>query len=369
MSEYQYYEFQAVDRPLGRKEQEELRAISTRARITAAGFTNHYEWGDLKANPRTLLERYFDLFLYLANWGSRRFAMRLPEGVVEPEGLECFALDEDLATVHLADGHLIVDIFADEMELDAWDDGGGWLAALSRLRADVSEGDLRLFYLVWLMAVEDGHIRDETPEPLPGIAPLTAALQAFAEFFAIDPDLLDAATQGNPQAAAEPSREAVEAFIRRLPEGEKTSLLLRLHDGDPHVGAEFRRRCRQADQHPTANAPRRTAGELRAAAQRLAVERRRRREEASARAREEHLSNLRSRGEAVWREVEDQVALRNPSGYERATTLLADLREIARESGRAGEFERRLAAIRTRHERKGRFTERLDAAGLGGTAT
>ena len=103
MSAHRYCEFQAVDRPPGRKEQEELRAISTRARITASGFTNHYEWGDLKADPGTLLERYFDLFLYLANWGSRRFAMRLPEGTVEPEELECFALDEDFATVHPAE--------------------------------------------------------------------------------------------------------------------------------------------------------------------------------------------------------------------------------------------------------------------------
>ncbi len=37
MSEYQYYEFQAVDRPLDATEQTELRAMSTRARITACG--------------------------------------------------------------------------------------------------------------------------------------------------------------------------------------------------------------------------------------------------------------------------------------------------------------------------------------------
>ena len=42
LSEYQYYEFQAVDRPLDKA----LRAYSTRARITATSFTNHYDWGD-----------------------------------------------------------------------------------------------------------------------------------------------------------------------------------------------------------------------------------------------------------------------------------------------------------------------------------
>jgi hypothetical protein len=67
MSEYQYYEFQAIDRPLGATEQAALRAISTRARITSTGFTNTYEWRDLKADPIQLLERYFDVFLYLAN--------------------------------------------------------------------------------------------------------------------------------------------------------------------------------------------------------------------------------------------------------------------------------------------------------------
>ena len=56
MSEYQYYEFQAVDRPLTSAQQRELRALSTRARITTTSFVNHYEWGDFKGNPARLME-------------------------------------------------------------------------------------------------------------------------------------------------------------------------------------------------------------------------------------------------------------------------------------------------------------------------
>ena len=55
MSEYQYYEFLAVDRPLTDEDQQDLRAISSRARITRNSFTNHYRWGDLKAIPRLCL--------------------------------------------------------------------------------------------------------------------------------------------------------------------------------------------------------------------------------------------------------------------------------------------------------------------------
>jgi hypothetical protein len=40
VSEYQYYEFLAVDRPLEDAEQAEVRYLSTRARITATSFVN-----------------------------------------------------------------------------------------------------------------------------------------------------------------------------------------------------------------------------------------------------------------------------------------------------------------------------------------
>ncbi|TCO34672.1 hypothetical protein EV652_102740 [Kribbella steppae] len=44
MSEYQYYEFLAIDRPLDDDEQAAVRSLSTRARITATSFVNEYHW-------------------------------------------------------------------------------------------------------------------------------------------------------------------------------------------------------------------------------------------------------------------------------------------------------------------------------------
>jgi hypothetical protein len=68
MSEYQSYEFVALDRPLTADGMAELRAISTRAEITPTRFWNEYHWGDLKADPADLLARYFDVDVYFANW-------------------------------------------------------------------------------------------------------------------------------------------------------------------------------------------------------------------------------------------------------------------------------------------------------------
>ena len=83
MSEFQYYEFQAIDRPLDEEAQRALRRISTRARITPHSLVNTYQWGDFKGDPRELVTRWFDLFVYWANWGSRRVLIRLPRQSVD----------------------------------------------------------------------------------------------------------------------------------------------------------------------------------------------------------------------------------------------------------------------------------------------
>ena len=116
MSEYQYYEFQAIDRPLGDTEQEALRALSSRARITARRFTNHYEWGDFKGDPTKLMERYFDLHLYLANRGGRRLMIRLPKRLVDVPHLNSFLSDVDWVELSEKGDNLILDLCRDDVE-------------------------------------------------------------------------------------------------------------------------------------------------------------------------------------------------------------------------------------------------------------
>jgi hypothetical protein len=76
MSEYQYYEFQRVDGRLSEKEMQELRAYSTRARITSTSFINEYHFGSFKGNADAWMEKYFDGFLYLANRGTAGRGLR-----------------------------------------------------------------------------------------------------------------------------------------------------------------------------------------------------------------------------------------------------------------------------------------------------
>ncbi len=73
MSEYQYYEFQAIDRPLSDADRQALRDLSTRARITATSFTNSYEWGDFKGDPAKLVERWLSAETRAVMTGRRPF--------------------------------------------------------------------------------------------------------------------------------------------------------------------------------------------------------------------------------------------------------------------------------------------------------
>ena len=376
MSEYQYYEFQAIDGPLDEADREALRSLSSRAQITATSFTNHYQWGDFKGSPHELMERWFDLHLYVANWGTRRLMIRLPKRLIDRNRLDAWLMGTDLAEVLDAGENLILDIHHDgEGAWDHdWDDGSGWLGAMAPLRADLLSGDWRLPYLLWLVGVQNGGVRDEAPEPLPGIAPLSGGLQAFADFFRIDADLVQAAAEAPADARNQGASSAeFRTVIAAMSESQKTALLLRVAEGDPHVAAELRSRTRKAAsvRDPRASSPLRSAVALRnraeairkeretAAAERRRVERLRQ-EQLAEQARRARLEALRRRGDDdVWREIETEVERRNASGYDRAASLIGELRAVAKEDDAMAAFARRLGALRRRHERKQRFLERL----------
>lgn len=376
MSEYQYYEFQAIDRPLDQAAQEALRSISSRARITATSFINHYEWGDLKGDPRKFVERWFDLHLYLANWGTRRFMIKVPKRFVNQADMDPFLREIDWVEAWTSGDNLLIDIQRhedggyDDWD-DDWDDGSGRLAALAPLRTDVLSGDLRLFYLLWLTAVQDEFIPENEVEPLPGIAPLTGALEGFAEFFGIDSDLVTAAAELNADDAAM-SKDGLRKAVAVIPEREKAELLLRVVDGDTYVAAELRSRVRKMNPasaaHRTAGALRTRAQEIREArelaeAERHEAERRRQAAEAE-KARRTRLKILKQRGaSSVWREIEEGIERRNPTGYDSAISLLSDLQALAVEEGNQDDFDRRLSSVRARHEKKAKFIERLSKLG------
>jgi hypothetical protein len=155
VSEYQYYEFVAIDQPLTAAQQRELRAVSTRGEISSSSFVNEYEWGDLKADPKDWLERYFDAFLYFANWGTRRIALRLPIGVLKPEAAAAYCVG-DSASTWSNKSHVVIDMWSEDDSDEEWWNQGRALATIVPVRSELAAGDHRLLYLAWLLCVQNG---------------------------------------------------------------------------------------------------------------------------------------------------------------------------------------------------------------------
>ena len=73
MSEYQYYEFVALDGPISDEGMRYARACSTRAEVSRVHWRNVYNFGGFSSSVERLLQLY-DAHFYIANWGSVRFA-------------------------------------------------------------------------------------------------------------------------------------------------------------------------------------------------------------------------------------------------------------------------------------------------------
>jgi len=380
VSEYQYYDFRAIDRALTRAEIAELRSISTRAAITSTSFTNHYEWGDLKADPLKLLEKYFDAFLYLTSWGAREFHLRLPQELVDYRVFRTM-LPGEAAHVRKA-GNSVIVAFENQSEYDDWDDGTGWMGSLMSLRSELLRGDTRCLYLGWLLCAQNEEFAEDELEPAvpAGLGELSAPLRSLIEFLGIDEDLVEVAASASAPLNTGPDREELAAWIQSMPEKEKNNLLVAAVSepgGRWKIG--LLRRFEQQSVLRTLSVPdairRRTAGDLMTLAHARAEERdrlleakraaeavRRKAEDEANRAR--YLDQLENREEATWNQIAAHIRKRQPNEYDKAVTLLTDLRDLAVRQGRVTAFQSVLGELRRTHAAKESLLRRLTKAKL-----
>lgn len=378
MSEYQYYEFLAVDRPLSEAQRAQLRALSTRAEITATRFTNEYQWGDFRGDPRKMMEQYFDAHLYFANWGTRRLMLRVPCAALDTKTAKQYLYGDTAASFTVTSEHLIIDLYADREPDDYWEETPD-LGSMVGVRSELIAGDCRLLYLAWLFAVQHDEVDDEATEPpVPaGLAELSAPLEAVVEFLEIDEDLIDIAVEASPDLG-EDEPGGIGEWIASLPVPAKDELLGRVASGEGvQVQALLLRQFRESvpGRPVAAGAPARTAGELRDAAAAYkaeiakAVAERRRAEAAEkevkkAAAYAKHLDDLSAREASAWVRAAALIETKNQRDYDTAVTLLCDLRALARRNGSLEVFTERIDDLRRQHQRKPSLMERFDAAGL-----
>ncbi|WP_231753720.1 hypothetical protein [Burkholderia savannae] len=392
MSEYQYYEFSAVDRPLTGQQQAELRSRSTRATITASSFVNEYHWGNLKGDPLDWVERYFDAHVYSANWGSCRLLLRLPRAIFNARSLLDYtgrkgrAAPSQFAKAFNAidtGEHCLLDWWfnddsGEHLRFSEEADGAGWMARLLPIRDELLRGDTRPLYLGWLARIGNGELRDDDSEPpLPdGLKTLTPAQNALAEFLMLDPDWLAAAAETSPpQAAGSGDDDRFDPWLLELTEDEMRAALRMLLEGrSQEAERTLRRRFLTWEQTRLPN--RVTSPELRRVGEiearvcfhREVREQREReaREAAEARRKTEragYLTSLLEDEDSAWSAIDSKLLRGSGSSYDQAFRALQDLAEAYAGAKRDTTFRRRLVRLMAQHGKRGAWVTRLTKAG------
>ena len=197
MSEYQYYEFVAVDGPISDEGLQYARNCSSRAEVSRFRWQNEYHFGDFHGSVETLL-KYYDVHFYIANWGTVRLGLAFPAGSLTLEAVEPYLrggehYEETLTAKKIGD-RLIVWWERNEEGGGGWTDGGGALDQLIGIREELLRGDHRALFLGWLADFEPDEWKDPKDSavvvpPIPGgLDRLSPAL--FRECYARRPALL-----------------------------------------------------------------------------------------------------------------------------------------------------------------------------------
>ncbi|MGI0487135.1 hypothetical protein ACN4EK_16965 [Pantanalinema rosaneae CENA516] len=360
MSEYQYYEFQAIDRPLTKQEQDEIRKLSSRVQLTPNQAIFLYNYGDFRGNSEKVLTQYFDMMFYIANWGTWRLMFRFPKAIVDPNWFQPYDLP-DTVTVSTTSQYMILDIQITEEEgIRGWLQGEVWMPRLLPLRDELLNGDLRLLYLVWLRTApylaEDTLEADPVEPPIPpNLDKLSESLQAFVELVQLDPDLVAAAAQASdrqPPIAQPP----LENWLKKLSASEKQEFLLKLVRREPHVDLQLIHRLKElagaTQSAPQSNSGHRRFSELQAIAGGIKHKRHQKEQGTARKKRIKELEALAPKAAQTWKRVVELIELKQSKPYDEATALLKDLRDLAEHQGRLPEFIQQFDQLQSNYQNR-----------------
>ncbi|MBE3652182.1 hypothetical protein [Vibrio navarrensis] len=231
MSEYQYYKFERLDGFLDAKERQVLRAISSRAEISATSFQVYYTYSDLKAEPSELMLKYFDIGFYYADWGSIYTYIKLPAGTL-PDALLGFSSDG--LYVHQSDEWQLLFFSIEEYD-EYFDDehADDFFQHLSALRNGLMQGDWRLVYFMWLKAFDCNDEVERVPLIQFDFEHLSEEVQAFAALYDTPLALVKALAMvlnEQPSHQAKQTQFQFDTWLHNLSQVEKDTLLRTLFE-------------------------------------------------------------------------------------------------------------------------------------------
>lgn len=370
MSEYQYYEWQAVDRPLSLREQEEVDGLSSHMdTVSSTQAIVTYSWGDFKHDPQKVLLKYFDAFLYDSNFGVRELMFRFPKGLLDAALAQPYLIDDWILLEAKGSYDVLHLIFDSDAGFFEWIESEGILGRLIPLREQLLQGDMRMLYLAWLKAVsmhDPDEWEDEPEPPVPaGLKQLNASLRAFADFLEIDLHLIAAAAQASESDKMKPEPD-LKSAIAKMTREETDAYLLTIARGEPGALLSLKKHLAvlSGAGSPSQAQSTRTVGELFELAKRRKAEASRKARQEAERRRIQGLERLAAEEDGAWSRVDNLLSQKRGTPYDEAVRLLVELREMADYKNRRKTFSERFGSILEKYGRSAALTNRFRRAKL-----
>jgi hypothetical protein len=373
MSEYQYYRFESVDGYLDTSQRAALRAISSRADITARSFQVYYHYSGLKAAPADVVINYFDIGFYYADWGSIDAYIKLPLGTIPDELLQ--TRNASFQIVETDEWLLLIfsleeygDYFEDE---DEDEDADNFFQYLALLRVELMQGDWRLLYFMWLRGLD----YNEEVAPIPLINfnfnNLSEAQHAFVSLFDIPLRLVKAVSlvlDEKPSHHAQHVQLDAQAWLKQLSGEDKNTLLVALFELGQLSRSQALAMTRKQQEreksvyqywlNATVLQPYTVIAEQQlkqeqaiAQAKKLAAEKA---------AKEENLTQVYNKRDSIWQNAEQQSSRACASGYDNAYNYLHQLAEAYQFKTEQAAFDLRFKRFVIKHQSRKALMKRLE---------
>ncbi len=388
MSEYQYYEFRSIDQFLTEDQVEDIRSLSSRASVYPHQAVFVYNYGDFRGNVEQLMTEYFDIMLYMANWGSRRLMFRIPHFLFDIEQATPYCIPGNISIYQSDDKEdVIIDLNLYREELGGWAEGEGWLDNLIDLREDLIKGDFRILYLSWLSVVmnifgmsnidNDLFVEDDIdpnrlePPVSAGLKNLSLSLKSFVDFLQIGEALIEVAAQKSEELQEEPQKETPETgrLIQNLSEDEKNDFLVRLSRGEKNLSTLFNRRLNHLaagnrPQKEKVSSGQRTASGLITEADKLQQKKIEKEKIEAERARREKFKELAANKDQLWQEIYSLIEEKKIKAYDMAVVVLKDLYDLADYEGELSIFNGSINEIVQAYSKRPGLLARMKDSGL-----
>jgi len=367
MSEYQYYEFVALDGPVSDEGMQYARGCSTRAEVSRYRWRNEYNWGNFHGDPIKLLQ-YYDAHVYLTNWATFVFAIGVPS-----DGIDTGKIGPYLWDMQWASG-LRLTRNANRTVI-SWErvDEGGWcdcwdeespLDALAGIREEILRGDMRALFIGWLAGLDSDEPPEAIPPIVPGMADLTTPQQELVERLQVDRDCLAAAAALSPDMQS--MTECADELIHELPPEEARHYLRRVAHGEgTQVMNELKRRAAVGCESTAARCGVETffskLSDLRETRLRRESEEREARQRAEEAARKRHLTAVMEHADRTWSELDSLMKTKKSAAYDDIAAILKELAAAYVHEARESEFRTKISTFQSKWSNRPAMMRRIEA--------